>query len=178
MKNLKKLNILLVLIFVSVAFMSFIPSTNSKSASNNSDKILLTPDPSSPNNLYVGWKEVNVDYRTSGDYYVLYSDIVSLSSGHTMTWGCGNLDLIPVTPEWDCSDVETYFSASGGEGCEYIFIHSNLPQNPNYPLVTHTIDIKVKDDQGDVSNAGGITLNIHYTPNPSNADPMDPCSNY
>ena len=177
MKNLKKLNMLLVLIFVSVAFMSFIPSTNSNSAGNNSDKVLLTPDPSSPNNLYVGWKEVNVDYRTSGNYYVLYSDIVSLSSGQTMTWGCGNLDLKPGTPEWDCSDVETYFSAYGSEGCEYIYIHSNCTPTPGNPAV-HTINIKVKDDQGDESNAGGITFMIHYTPTPSSGEPTNPCSSY
>jgi hypothetical protein len=179
MKNLKKLNILLALIFVSVALMSFIPSTNSNSVINNNGEKLFTPDPSASESLHVGWKEVNVNYRTSGNYYVLYSDIVSnINPDHTMTWGCGNLDLIPSSPDWDCNETKTWFSAGGSEGCAYIHIHSNCILNPNNPTAIHTLDIKVKDNQGDVSNVGGITFIIHYTATPNAGEPTSPCSSY
>ncbi len=175
MKSFKKLYILLALAFVSVALMSFIPSANTVNNSNNSQ--LTTPDPGDIH-FHVDWKTVHVQYRTSGNYYVLYSDLVSgMHPEHTMTWGCGNLDLIPDTPDWDCSDIESTFSANGAEGCEYISVHSNLVPTP-YNSIFHTINIQVKDDQGDESDAGGIHLYIDYTATPASGDPVSPCSSY
>jgi len=159
--------------------MSFIPLANNNGTINNNSKELLTPDPFSPNNLTLNLKEVNVDYRTSGNYYVIYSDMVSgMNPNHTMTWGCGNLDLKPGTSDWDCSDIEPYFSAYGAEGCEYIYIHSNCVPDPEHPLVTHTINLKVKDNQGDESNEAGITFRIHYTSTPESGEPVNPCGSY
>ncbi len=177
MKSFKKLYILLALVFVSVALMSFIPSANTVNNSNNSQ--LATPDPDEVTPLHVDWKTVHVQYRTSGNYYVLYSDLVSgLLPDHTMTWGCGNLDLIPDTPDWDCSDIESTFSANGAEGCEYISVHSNLTPTP-YNSILHIININVKDDQGVISDVpGGIHFYIDYTATPASGDPVSPCSSY
>ncbi len=158
--------------------MSFIPSTNI-TTNNEKNAKLLPPDQSTRYNIQVGWKTVNVYYRTNGDYYVLYSDLVSgMDPNHTMTWGCGNLDLDPNIPGWNCSVTRTWFYASGSEGCEYIFIHSLGIPDPIHPIVRHTIDIKVKDDQGDESNWGAITFIIHYTSTPGVGEPMAPCTIY
>jgi len=175
MKSFKSLYILLALVFISVAFMSFIPSANSINNKNNTQ--LVTPDPGETNDLSVGWKTVEVDQRESGNYYVKYSDIVSGMDPNNPTWGCGYLDIDPNTSGWNCEITTPYFHASGGDNCEYIYVHSYCTPAPGNP-VTHTIDIKVRDSQGNESNQGGITLIIDYTANPSTSEPNSPCPGY
>ena len=67
MKNLKYLYTFLTMAVLAIAFMSFVPSTNGNSTTNNNSNELLTPNPPSPSGLTVGWKTVNVNYRTSGN---------------------------------------------------------------------------------------------------------------
>ena len=178
MKNLKKFNVLLALISISVVLMAFIPSTNSNGVINNNSEVLATPDPSSPNNLSVAWKTINVNYRTSGNYYVLYSDLISgLESDHSMIWGCGYLDIDKNTSEWQCTVTKDYYTASGADNCEYIYVHSLAIPEPGYSA-THTIDIRVLDDHGVVSTWGAITLIIHNNGIPDNSEPVNPCSFY
>ncbi len=177
MKSFKSLYILLALVFISVAFMSFIPSANSIDNKNNTQ--LVTPDPGETNDLSVGWKTVDVYQNTSNEYIVLYSDLVSgLAENHTITWGCGYIDIDPNTYGWDCNVTTQWFNAGGAEGCEYIGVHSNSVLDPAHPTAWHTIRVKVKDDQNIESNWGGITLQIHYTPNPDNSAPANPCISY
>ncbi len=175
MKSFKKLYILLALGFVSVALMSFIPSVNTVNNSNNSQ--LTTPDSGETNGLQVGWKEVQVDQRASGNYYVKYSDIVSGMDPNNPTWGCGYLDIDRPTSGWQCSITTPYYYASGGDNCEYIYVHSYLTPSPGNS-VYHTIDVKVRDAQGNESNWGGITLIINYSANPSTSEPNAPCPGY
>ncbi len=176
MKRIKKLYILLTLVFVSVAFTAFIPSVNNVNNKNNTQ--LVTPDPGETNNLQVLWKTVDVTQNTSNEYVVLYSDIVDGMDPSNPTWGCGYLDIDPDVSGWNCNFTTQWFYANGAEGCEYISVHSNSVLDPNNPLAVHTIRVKVRDAQGEESNWGGITLQIHYTPNPDNSAPVNPCSAY
>ena len=173
MKKINKIYIPIALISIAMIFMSYKPFKNNF---NNSKNIAMPTTNSC--SIHVGWKEVNVNYNTSGKYYVLYSDIVDLSNidpDHTMMWGCGYLDLTTLTTSWDCTDIEQWFSAYGSENCAYIYIQSNSVPDPQHPVATHTINVKVRDDHGDASNFGGITFKIHYVPNPDNSEPMSPC---
>jgi len=91
-----------------------------------------------------------------------------------MRWGCGYLDIDPSTESWDCNVTTSYFSANGASDCQYIKISSDLTPTQGRD-VTHTIDIRVRDEEGDESNRGGITLIIHYTPYPEASEPLNPC---
>jgi hypothetical protein len=131
---------------------------------------------SSMRKINVGWKEVNVYHRLSGVYYIKYSDLVSgINPDHNLTYGCGYLDINKNTEGWDCNVTAAWFSAYGAyPHCEYIKVTSNSTPTPGNHAI-HTIDIRVKDDEGEESNWGGITLNIYYTAFPSASQPVAPC---
>ena len=74
MKNLKYLYTFLTMAVLAIVFMSFVPSTNGNSTTNNNTNELLTPNPPS-SGLTVGWKTVEVDERASGNVNVFFSKI-------------------------------------------------------------------------------------------------------
>ena len=177
MKYFKIAPYLIIITIISVSFllMSTTPLTVN---SSNKDNIELT------NNLNVpacaphaGWKEVEVWYRTSGNYTVQYSDLVSgVDPDHDMTWGCGSLDLDEDGGGWECNRTATYFYATGATYCQHIAVASYLTPTQGNP-VTHTIDFRVKDDEGHVSNWGGITLVIKWRAFVDTSEPYNPCNN-
>ncbi|MDD4373728.1 MAG: hypothetical protein PHG67_07405 [Bacteroidales bacterium] len=177
MNTPKRLNYLFItpIILVSIFFMAFIPRTD-KYVQQEIDMDASPFELPSSRNLSVGWKEVNVYQRLSGVYYIKYSDLVSgIDPDHHLTYGCGYLDINNNTVGWDCNVTETWFSASGAlPHCEYIKVTSNSTPTPGNHAI-HTINIRVKDDEGEESNWGGITLNIFYTPFPSASQPQHPC---
>lgn len=162
------------IIFASIIFMSFIAIADNEVRQETTLEMNPLDFPVSKS-ISVGWKTVNVYHRTSGNYIISYADLVSgVNPSHNMRWGCGYLDINPSTEGWDCDVTTTYFSANGANHCQYIKITSNLtPTQGNN--VTHTLDIRVRDEEGDESNLGGITLIIHYTPNPDSSEPSNPC---
>ena len=104
--------------------------------------------------------------------------VTNLAPNHTMSWGCGHLDVDKPTGGWQCNVTKQYYTASGSDGCEYIYLHSLIVPTAGNPLVTHTIDVRVVDDQGEVSNFGGITLKIHYNSTPDATEPVNPCNSF
>ncbi len=172
MKRIYKINISIVLLLVAMIFMSFIPFAKKDINTNKTNKINITAA-----NLWVGWKTVDVTYRTSGNYIVKYADLVSLDPGHSITWGCGYLDIDKLTAGFQCSVTRDYYTATGANSCEYIYVHSLATPLPGETVV-NTIDVRVMDDQGVISNWGGITLNIHNNGNPDNSEPVNPCLHY
>jgi len=161
-------------IIAAIFLMSFIPM--SERTINTETPIELAPSELPPaSGLTVGWKTVNVNFTLSGHYVVQYSDMVSgMDPNHHMTWGCGNIDLSPGSAGWDCSATSTYFSVAGADYCQFLYITSELTPLPGQPVI-HTVDIQVRDDEGDVSNYGGLTLIINYVQNPSSSEPANPC---
>ena len=175
MKKIKKFIYLLTLVVPAIVLMAFNPFVNKSNLSNENNK-LLQETPPTPPNIYVKWKTVDVTYRTSGNYVIQYSDMVSSDDPATLMWGCGYLDIDKPTPGWQCSISNSYFTASGTESCNFIYVHSYLTPDPSHPTVTHTIDVKVRNSQGVESNWGGITLIIHYSSTPDPTEDANPCA--
>ena len=178
MKKLIKVNIwAFPIMIIAILLMSFntIPDKDNKQEAN----IDLVPSELPPaSGLYVSQSTVEVNFNLSGHYVVRYSDNVSgLAPNHTISWGCGSIDVDPDASGWQCTRSETYFYAATGTDCNYIAVSSNVTPTPGTP-VTHTIDFRVRDDQGEESNWGAITLVINYVENPSNSEPANPCSSY
>ncbi len=175
MKKIKKFIYLLTLVVPAIVLMAFNPFVNKSNLSNENNK-LLQKTPPTPTNIYVSWKTVDVTYRTSGNYVIQYSDMVSSDDPATLMWGCGYLDIDKPTPGWQCNVTKELYTASGTTGCEYIYVHSLIaPTTPEQP-VYHTIDVKVRDSRGVESNWGGITLIIHYSSTPDPTEDANPCA--
>jgi hypothetical protein len=178
MNKSKKVKHLIIapIIFVSIIFMSFIAIADNEVRQETTLEMNPLELPVSKS-ISVGWKTVDVYHRISGHYIIRYADLVSgVNPSHNMRWGCEYVDIDPSSGGWDCDVTTTYFSANGAEQCQYIHVFSNsTPTQGNNAM--HTIDIRVRDEEGDESNWGGITLIIHYTPNPESSEPTNPCSN-
>jgi len=162
------------IIILAVFLMSFIPMSDKDIKQETATELVPSELPPAPT-ISLDWKTVNVNFTLSGHYVVQYSDMVSgMDPNHHMTWGCGNIDLSPGSSGWDCSASSTYFSVSGADYCQFLYVTSNLTPTPGQP-VYHTIDLRVRDDEGDESNQAGITLVINYVQNPSSSEPANPC---
>jgi len=165
------------IIILAVFLMSFIPMSDKDIKQETATELVPSELPPA-SGLYVSWSTVEVNFNLSGHYVVRYSNNVSgLELNHTLSWGCGYVDVQPNTSSWDCSRSETYYYDAVGTDCDYIGVTSNSTPSPGNPAI-HSIDFRVKDDQGVESNWGGITLVIKYVQNPANSEPANPCSSY
>ncbi len=175
MNKLIKINLgTLATIITAVFLMSFIPVSDIDIKQETSTELVPSELPPPPT-ISLDWKTVNVNFTLSGHYVVQYSDMVSgMDPSHHMTWGCGNIDLGSGSSGWDCSATSTYFSVSGADYCQFLYVTSDLTPLPGQPVI-HTIDLRVRDNEGDESNWAGLTLVINYVQNPSSSEPANPC---
>jgi hypothetical protein len=86
---------ILATIIAAILLMSFIPMSEEAIKQEIPTELVPSELPSA-SSLYVSWSTIEVNFNYSGHYVVRYSDNVSgLAPNHTISWGCGNIDLDP-----------------------------------------------------------------------------------
>jgi len=174
--NSKFLSLVLPIFLVSFLLMSFLPIESGeeivkmKTVEKISEPINCIP--------YANWDpvEYEVDMNSSGVYYVPYYDLVGVTGDPQcyVPAGCGYVDIDLYTEGFQCARNGYGFTAYASDRCTYIAVRSTLTPTQSDP-VTHTINFRVMDEDGNVSGEGGRTLLIKWRPFVPTSVQVSPC---